>query len=946
MSTSRLTEAFIALLTLVLTLSPLAQATQDQMQVRVFIDSYDDLTQLNRLHVDQVWQQETYVEIIADQDMLDRIQSLGFKTEIVHQDVVRFLQSRLDKTKDMGGYKTLAEINAHIDDLIALHPTIISSKISIGQSVEGRDIWAIKVSDNPNVDEDEPKVLYTALHHAREVITPEVLFFFIERLANFYGTWPVETALVDSREMWFILCVNPDGYYHNEVIEPDGGGMWRKNRRDNGDGTFGVDLNRNYSYEWGYDDVGSSPDPDDQTYRGTGPFSEPETQAVRDFIIARGVTVVVDYHAYGNQLFWPWGYTYGRTPDAQTFRSIGDSLHTLNGYQQQYLADRYTLNGASSDWIYGEQETKQKVFAVLPEVGTYNDNFWPDPTTIYDLAMGNLEANIFYAQLAGDPQSILRSTPPTVLAPEVVDSATFEVQWTPTDEHNPAIEYELQELQGFQRITDSANSLGNWESNGFIIQNGTFFAPFEISSNKSLTLTEPITVQPGDTLKFRFKSWNWGFYNWFFVMVSTNGVNYEPIPGNITIDTPHPINLGHGQQGSQLSWTDALFDLSAFEGQTIYIRFLVQIGTWYENGEQGINIDNVSPVPTYGSQTIISSALTDTSYSFFDHQVGEYVYRVKTKDSDGQWSLPSKARVVNVVSNYACIDSDGDGYGDPGNPGNICADDNCPSIANVGQEDADGDGQGDVCDPCPLDADDDADGDSFCANVDNCPNEYNPAQDDSDGDGIGDLCDACPNDPDNDIDGDGVCGDVDNCPLADNPNQEDSDGDLLGDACDNCSNDYNPGQEDLDSDNWGDICDNCPDLANDQTDSDGDLIGDLCDVCPNDSLDDIDADSYCADVDNCPDVYNPDQADSDGDGIGDVCCCLTRGDVDHAGGPSPIDIADLVYLVDFMFSGGPIPPCTDEGDIDGVGEAPIDISDLVYLVDFMFVGGAAPPDCS
>ena len=98
--------------------------------------------------------------------------------------------------------------------------------------------------------------------------------------------------------------------------------------------------------------------------------------------------------------------------------------------------------------------------------------------------------------------------------------------------------------------------------------------------------------------------------------------------------------------------------------------------------------------------------------------------------------------------------------------------------------------------------------------------------------------------------------------------------------------------------------------------------------------------------DNCPDLHNPSQADVDDDGLGDVCdpvCCAVRGNIDHSEGGA-IDIADLVYLVDYMFNGGPESPCEGEANIDG--EASIDIADLVYLVDYMFNDGPAPPTCN
>ncbi len=308
---------------------------------------------------------------------------------------------------------------------------------------------------------------------------------------------------------------------------------------------------------------------------------------------------------------------------------------------------------------------------------------------------------------------------------------------------------------------------------------------------------------------------------------------------------------------------------------------------------------------------------------------------------------------------FTCVDSDNDGFGDPGHPENDCADDNCPDDFNPEQEDADLDGVGDVCDNCPAlsnpdqeDTDLDGIGDScdtctdldgdgfgnpgFPANTcpeDNCPAVYNPDQEDADLDGIGDSCDTC-----TDIDEDGF-GDPgfpantcasDNCPEMSNPSQTDGDIDGLGDVCDNCTAIYNPEQDDFDGDGIGDSCDTC-------TDWDDDGYGNLAfpaNTCPDD---------------NCPFTYNPDQTDADSNGIGDACdagCCMPplRGNVDFDP-TNEISISDLVYFVDWMFSGGPPPPCFEEGNIDGDAGETVDISDLVYLVDYMFANGPEPAAC-
>ena len=242
----------------------------------------------------------------------------------------------------------------------------------------------------------------------------------------------------------------------------------------------------------------------------------------------------------------------------------------------------------------------------------------------------------------------------------------------------------------------------------------------------------------------------------------------------------------------------------------------------------------------------------------------------------------------------------------------------------------------------------DPDGDLLASWDDNCPFLYNPLQTDTDGDGDGDPCDNCPFDADStqyDTDRDGVGDACDNCFWAVNPDQLDTDSDTRGDACDNCPFAANADQIDSDGDDLGDVCDNCPYAANpNQADADSDGIGDRCDPCLNDADNDIDLDGICGDVDNCPLRPNPAQADTDSDGVGDACCCLNRGDINHDGAEL-IDIADLVFVVDYMFTGGPPPPCPEEADVNGDGAELVDIADLVDLVDYMFSDGAVPPPC-
>jgi hypothetical protein len=222
-----------------------------------------------------------------------------------------------------------------------------------------------------------------------------VIYFMYYLLEN-YGKDPQVDYIVNNRELHFIPVLNPDGYVYNQTTRPGGGGMWRKNRRLNDDNSYGVDLNRNYGYEWAYSDIGSSPNPSSNEYRGTAPFSEPETQAIKNFCENHQIQLCFNYHTYGNVLIYPWGFNDQQTPDSVLYRALAQSLTEVNNYRYGTGSETigYMVNGDSDDWMYGEQTTKNKIIAMTPEVGYA---FWPNPADIYELAEENLEANIFLA---------------------------------------------------------------------------------------------------------------------------------------------------------------------------------------------------------------------------------------------------------------------------------------------------------------------------------------------------------------------------------------------------------------------------------------------------------------------------------------------------------------------------------------------------------------------
>ncbi|HET6244187.1 MAG: immune inhibitor A [Bacteroidetes bacterium] len=361
---------------------------------------------------------------------INLIQQSGFQYEINIDDVVEFYisQNTLDLSSDsrdsrnscntpvvypspqnfqlgsMGGFFTFQEMINNLDSMASKYPSLISVKQSIGNSVEGRPIYHVKISDNPSVDQNKPEVFYNALHHAREPASLSQLIYYMWYLLENYDTNAEVKYLVDNLEMFFVPCVNPDGYVYNYTTNPNGGGMWRKNRKNNGDGTFGVDLNRNYGYSWGFDNSGSSPSSGSDVYRGPAAFSEPETQAVRDFCNQRDFKLTLNYHTYGNLLIYPWGFQPSYyTPDSALFVNYAQLLTRDNNYKYG-TGDQtvnYVVNGSSDDWMYGEETTKNKTMAMTPEAGEGSDGFWPPSSRIKDICMVNIRQNLSMAHLAG-----------------------------------------------------------------------------------------------------------------------------------------------------------------------------------------------------------------------------------------------------------------------------------------------------------------------------------------------------------------------------------------------------------------------------------------------------------------------------------------------------------------------------------------------------------------
>jgi carboxypeptidase T len=355
------------------------------------------------------------------QTELKLIQNVGFKTHVLIPDMFQWHKAHVDDpardrsgcagggpTKfdyptpvnftpgTYAGFYRYQEMLDMLDSMVAKYPNLITVRKPITDTIrthENRPLFWVRMSDNPNQDESEPEVLYTALHHAREPNSMSQMLFYMWYLLENYATNDEARYILNNVELYFVPCINPDGYLRNETEAPDGGGFWRKNMRDNGDGTKGVDLNRNYGYQWGYDNIGSSPETVSEVYRGTAAFSEPETRMMRVFCDQHQFQFALNYHTSGNLLIYPWAWS--DMVAKPEFVEYGNLLTEENKYRSGIATQTvgYQVNGSSDDYMYGGKN----IFAFTPEVGTLG--FWPPISEIEQFTKANVRMNLLTAQL-------------------------------------------------------------------------------------------------------------------------------------------------------------------------------------------------------------------------------------------------------------------------------------------------------------------------------------------------------------------------------------------------------------------------------------------------------------------------------------------------------------------------------------------------------------------
>ncbi|MEV7418196.1 M14 family metallopeptidase [Streptomyces sp. NPDC089919] len=372
-------------------------ATQDEAIVQYEIQGVSTLADRARLtgvgvSIDEV--DAHRVVVSADTMQARKLRAMGLRLKALPGPGTRSLPgvapTPMDFPTSDSKYHNYAEMNAEIDSRLAAYPSIMSKRV-IGKSYQGRDIVAIKISDNVGTDENEPEVLFTHHQHAREHLTVEMALYLMREFGAGYGSDPRITKMVNEREIWIVPDLNPDGGEYD--IATGSYRSWRKNRQPNSGSSYvGTDLNRNWNYKWGCCG-GSSSSKSSETYRGSAPESAPEVKVVADFAKSRVVggkqqiTAAIDFHTYSELVLWPYGWTTADTAagltadDQKAFSTIGKRMAASNGYTPEQSSDLYITDGSIDDYLWGTQKIFAYTFEMYP-TDSWDGGFYPPDEVI------------------------------------------------------------------------------------------------------------------------------------------------------------------------------------------------------------------------------------------------------------------------------------------------------------------------------------------------------------------------------------------------------------------------------------------------------------------------------------------------------------------------------------------------------------------------------------
>jgi hypothetical protein len=471
------------------------------------------------------------------------------------------------------GYHDYSEMVSETAAIASAYPSIVSRIALPGTTYEGRTIYALKISDNVLTDEAEPEVLFTANQHAREHLTVEMAMYLLNELTSKYGTDTRITNAVNTREIWVVPSVNPDGAEFD--VSTGSYAMWRKNRQPNAGSTaVGTDLNRNWDWQWGCCN-GSSGTFSSETYRGAAAWSAPETRVVRDFVNSRVVGGVqqiktgIDFHTYSELVLWPYGYTTANTgpglsaDDEATFRTLGVNLASTNGYTPEQSSDLYITDGSIDDWLWGQHKIFAYTFEMYPK--TSSPGFYPPDEAIAAQTSRNREAVLRTLEISDCPyRAIGKETQYCGLPSSTIYSDDFEAArgWTASTTGATSGRFE----RGDPAATSSggAKQLGTTVSgvNDLVTGRlaGTAAGDYDVDGGITSITSPAITLTGGSSYTLSFS---------YYMAHGSNSSSADYLRLRIGGTTLfQELGAANNDNGA---WATASVSLTAFAGQTVQI---------------------------------------------------------------------------------------------------------------------------------------------------------------------------------------------------------------------------------------------------------------------------------------------------------------------------------------------------------------------------------------
>lgn len=557
----------------------------------------------------------------------------GLSTRCLIPDMEGLYASRSPRRLSMGGFLTWAEAQAWMDSLHTANPGITSAPTSIGSTYEGRPQLVMKISSNNSFNADDPSMpnaWYDGLIHSREGASLRNIRYFMMWLCSNHGRngycgYQADWILA-NREIWCLPVNNVDGWVYNQTTSPGGGGMHRKNRNLSAGGS-GIDLNRNWSVAWG--GAGSSGDPSSETYRGTGPLSEPETANIDAFWQLHPPAQMHSTHAYANALLYPWGWTDQPTTHAAQYATQGEMMVLWGTGEEHYpsASGFYYASGNTRDHSYG-------LYGAMSwnhETGASFAGFWPSPDEVVKLSRRNLRSYLVTACLAGRPYD--PAEPGVPVMDEIGSvSGSFTVNWS--DAAN-ASSYALQRLSGYQVPLDDHGDSGpfdrvNWIMTGTHYHSGT--QSYRSNGTGSLTWQQTVTIPPAGGGRISF----WSMQN----------IVPESYQGAFSVSPDGGANWYYLQTfgRSDMNWRLNLHELDEWQGKTLSFR-------WESYGSAAncaLYIDDIK-VEVWESNTIQADGIGPSQYTVSGLPTGEYWFRAWAVDDSFGPGWPGEPAYASVT---------------------------------------------------------------------------------------------------------------------------------------------------------------------------------------------------------------------------------------------------------------------------------------------------------